>query len=160
MSKLLIILLMSFTSLTAFADDNHSDLTILAGAGLTSNDLLGTNNYNNSANQHQFSKTGYLMGFEFAHDFGNSPIYWSGTFVTDDVFLLGTGIDLGIVRLGAKFGYGLSQLGDNGPDTPLDSSSYGWLVGASAEIMITPEFGISADYISNKSYLGGVSFHF
>jgi hypothetical protein len=164
MSKSLIAVILSLLSFTSFtarvaqASDYASDLTLLAGTGLTDSDLLHTASAN--GNPHQFSNNGFIMGFEYAHDFGSSPIYWSGTFVTSDIFLLGTGIDLGFVRLGAKYGYGLSQRGDNSPTTNLDSTSYGWLAGASVELKLSSTFGISADYITNKSYLGGISMHF
>jgi hypothetical protein len=153
-------MILLFLLVSSVAKAESSTLTIYAGSGLTSSDIQGNEYYNNNnyVNTHTYNTHGFVMAGEYDFELGQSPFFLGLMAVTSDAFLVSGGIDLAIVSLSAKIGYGLSSPSTDG--TELTNLNYGLLVGASAEVRLSPTIGISAAYISNNSYLGGVSFHF
>jgi hypothetical protein len=85
-----------------------SELTLLAGTAITSSDL-SQGYYDNNTNNHNFNSHGFTMAAEYAYNLQPTPFFLSAMFMTNDSVLIGGGIDLALVRLGVKFGYGLTS---------------------------------------------------
>jgi hypothetical protein len=143
-----------------YESSDVQSLTLFAGEGLT-NTALFANNINSGGPQ--FLDHGFILGFEYSHRIGPTPFSMNATFVTNDSFLLGVGFDiLPFVRVTGKGGYGLNnkiQNPDYGPPNTENQYDYGWIGAVGGELKLSSSFGLSTNYISNKSILGGVSFH-
>ena len=129
-------------------------LRMMMGWGKTYNSSQGVSNL-------QFSNEGFVMGGEYSNTFtDNGLLAWSGGLLLNETVYGGFGVIVGPARLLANFGYGLKDI--NAPQDPdgLSSRNMGGIYGASAEVNLWRNLGLSFNYLSSPCYLFGLSIHF
>lgn len=146
-------------SILCFSSKAKADqsVSILGGVGLTFNT---NSSYGGNGQRPGFYQNGFIMGCEYSHSLGPTPFSFNATFITSDAALIGLGFDLFVIKFSAKVGYGLSNStpAPDSPNSPV-STNYGVLAGVGVEVPVASNLGLTANYITNNSYLGGIVLH-
>jgi len=152
MKNILLVLLLGIST-TTFAYDTKSNFSILGGTGPTNSGLVDNGITGN------FQAHGLILGLGYSYDLA-AHFSMGVTLVSNDTALMSFGIPLGVVRVSALGGYGMTNANDaSGGESTITTSNYGLVYGGQVELRPSHSWGLTSVVLSNKAVLGGLSIH-